>query len=209
MNDIGALRLLAFSGADWVIYLLILCSILVVAVAVDRLLVLSREQKSFLAVKENVSGPLEAGDLVGAAQKVSESDGVAAHILLAGMKQISHGIPAMEEHISASKFMERQHLERRLLILGTLGNNAPFIGLFGTVLGVIKAFHDLAQSASAGPEVVMQGLSEALIATAVGLLVAIPSVIAYNYFQKRVNDLLGQTDALVHLLMAQLKSEKR
>ena len=104
--------------------------------------------------------------------------------------------------------MERQHLERRLLILGTLGNNAPFIGLFGTVLGVIKAFHDLAQSASAGPEVVMQGLSEALIATAVGLLVAIPSVIAYNYFQKRVNDLLGQTDALVHLLMAQLKSTK-
>ena len=103
------------------------------------------------------------------------------------------------------KTLERQFLERRLLILGTLGNNAPFIGLFGTVLGVIKAFHDLAQAGSAGPEVVMQGLSEALIATAVGLFVAIPAVMAYNYFQKRVNDLLGETDSLVRLLLAKLK----
>jgi biopolymer transport protein ExbB len=82
-----------------------------------------------------------------------------------------------------------------MMLLGTLGNNAPFIGLFGTVLGVIKAFHDLAQS-GAGPEVVMSGLSEALVATAVGLLVALPCVFAFNNLQKRIKDLMGEMEAL-------------
>jgi biopolymer transport protein ExbB len=115
------------------------------------------------------------------------------------------GAAAVEERLTAARLLEKKALDRRLLILGTLGNNAPFIGLFGTVLGVIKAFRDLAVSASAGPEVVMQGLAEALIATAVGLLVAIPAVIGYNAFQKAVGDLLTETDALSRLLIAALK----
>jgi len=74
--------------------------------------------------------------------------------------------------------------QKRLTILATLGNNAPFIGLFGTVLGVIKAFHDLHLQHGSGIKVVMGGISEALVATAMGLLVAIPAVIAYNAFSK-------------------------
>ncbi|EAT16836.1 MotA/TolQ/ExbB proton channel family protein [Desulfuromonas acetoxidans] len=74
--------------------------------------------------------------------------------------------------------------QKRLTILATLGNNAPFIGLFGTVLGVIKAFHDLHLQQGSGIKVVMGGISEALVATAMGLLVAIPAVIAYNAFSK-------------------------
>ena len=81
-------------------------------------------------------------------------------------------------------------LEKRLGILATFGNNAPFIGLFGTVLGVIKAFYDLGNSSEFGVKVVMQGISEALVATAMGLFVAIPSVIAYNYFVRKVKTLL-------------------
>ncbi len=81
-------------------------------------------------------------------------------------------------------------LEKRLGILATFGNNAPFIGLFGTVLGVIKAFYDLAVSSDFGIKVVMQGISEALVATAMGLFVAIPSVIAYNYFVRKIKTLL-------------------
>ena len=76
-------------------------------------------------------------------------------------------------------------LRRGLPVLGTMGNSAPFIGLFGTVLGIIKAFQDLATAQQAGPQVVMAGISAALIATAMGLIVAIPSVIAYNYFSLR------------------------
>ena len=81
-------------------------------------------------------------------------------------------------------------LEKRLGILATFGNNAPFIGLFGTVLGVIKAFYDLGNSSEFGVKVVMQGISEALVATAMGLFVAIPSVIAYNYFVRKIKTLL-------------------
>ena len=89
--------------------------------------------------------------------------------------------------MASAKSRERLALEKRLGILGTLGNNAPFIGLFGTVLGIIKAFADLAQNQGpAGRRWSCAGISEALVATAVGLLVAIPAVIAYNIFQGRV-----------------------
>ncbi|WP_457621097.1 MotA/TolQ/ExbB proton channel family protein [Persephonella sp.] len=81
-------------------------------------------------------------------------------------------------------------LEKRLGILATFGNNAPFIGLFGTVLGIIKAFHDLGTATEFGVRVVMQGISEALVATAMGLFVAIPAVIAYNYFVRKVKTIL-------------------
>lgn len=81
-------------------------------------------------------------------------------------------------------------LEKRLGILATLGNNAPFIGLFGTVLGIIQAFHDLGRASEFGVRIVMEGISEALVATALGLFVAIPSVIAYNYFVRRVKKIL-------------------
>lgn len=81
-------------------------------------------------------------------------------------------------------------LEKRLGVLATFGNNAPFIGLFGTVLGIIKAFHDLGNTSDFGVKVVMSGISEALVATAMGLFVAIPSVIAYNYFVRKIKTLL-------------------
>jgi biopolymer transport protein ExbB len=81
-------------------------------------------------------------------------------------------------------------LEKRLGILATFGNNAPFIGLFGTVLGIIKAFHSLSTSTEFGVRVVMAGISEALVATAMGLFVAIPAVIAYNYFVRKAKFLM-------------------
>ena len=93
-------------------------------------------------------------------------------------------------------------MEKNLLVLGTLGSNAPFIGLFGTVLGIIKAFNDLALAGTSGPTVVMRGVSEALVATAVGLLIAIPCVATYNYFQNIVKLSLANADRLSGLLLA-------
>ncbi len=209
MSSLGGLEFLAYSGGEWVIHLLILCSVLSLAVMVERFLVQRRERKSLAALLESVSSPLETGDWDGATKLAQAWPGFASRILLAGLKRIPSGLPAVEEHLAAARTQEKLFLERRLLILGTLGNNAPFIGLFGTVLGVIKAFRDLALASSAGPEVVMQGLSEALIATAVGLLVAIPAVMAFNYFQKRVNDLLSETEVLTRRLLARLKAQAR
>jgi len=89
----------------------------------------------------------------------------------------------------------RLSLEARLGILATFGNNAPFIGLFGTVLGIIQAFHTIGASNAFDVQPIMQGISEALIATATGLFVAIPCVIAYNYFIRRVKVILTYKEA--------------
>jgi biopolymer transport protein ExbB len=174
---------LALTGGGWVIWALILSSIGGVAVAYDRWNLLKEESKALDALRPVFLAALAAEDLDAAAKAVKANPGAAARIL------------SEPEHLEAALSDEKRHLEGRLLWLGTLGNNAPFVGLFGTVLGVIKAFHDLAES-GAGPEVVMAGLSEALVATAVGLLVAIPSVLAFNFLQKKLRDLLSETEAL-------------
>jgi biopolymer transport protein ExbB len=100
--------------------------------------------------------------------------------------------------------MAREHirLERRLAFLGTLGNNAPFIGLFGTVLGIIRAFHDLSLDSQGSSSVVMAGISEALVATAVGLFVALPAVMFFNYYQRQVDRLLSITESLAQGILA-------
>lgn len=174
---------LALTGGGWVIWALIISSIGGVAVAYDRWNLLKEESKALASLRPVFLTALAASDLEAAAKAVKANPGAAARVL------------SEPENLSAALSDEKRHLEGRLLWLGTLGNNAPFIGLFGTVLGVIKAFHDLAES-GAGPEVVMAGLSEALVATAVGLLVAIPSVLAFNFLQKKLRDLLSETEAL-------------
>jgi biopolymer transport protein ExbB len=104
--------------------------------------------------------------------------------------------------------VQKSRLDRRLGFLGTLGNNAPFVGLFGTVIGIILAFDELGRAgatatATAG---VMDSIAEALVATAIGLLVAIPAVAAYNAFQRKVRSIGANTDALSHVLLAHLEA---
>ena len=119
------------------------------------------------------------------------------------------GADAVSEAMASAKSRLRLDLERNLGVLGTLGNNAPFIGLFGTVLGIIKAFADLARNQGGGAAAVMAGISEALVATAVGLLVAIPAVVAFNYFQGRVRRALGRVDAMAHLILSATAGDER
>jgi len=112
--------------------------------------------------------------------------------------------------------LQRMRLERRLVFLGTVGNNAPFIGLFGTVIGVIQAFEALgkqdtvtaAATAAAGmaPQQVMAAIAEALVATAIGLFVAIPAVAMYNVFMRKAKATLANTEALTRVLMAHLSA---
>lgn len=202
--DLGFLKILALAGGDWVICALLLCSVAAVAAMIERGVLLSREEKSFGKLREALLAQL-GQDLSVLEKTLSRHDGAAGRILKTALAQSQHGPAGVEDLLVAASLEERGRLERRLLLLGTLGNNAPFIGLFGTVLGVIKAFHDLAQTSS-GPEVVMQGLSEALIATAVGLFVAIPCVVAYNYFQKKVKEILSGTESLGRFLLAQIRA---
>jgi biopolymer transport protein ExbB len=110
------------------------------------------------------------------------------------------GEKSMREFADSALEAERRKLDKRLVVLSTLGNNTPFIGLLGTVLGIMKAFRDLAMAGDAGPAVVMKGISEALIATAFGLGVAVPCVIAFNIFSKMAKGKVSNAQEIVDML---------
>jgi len=203
------LRALTSVGGAWVIYFLLACSVLAAAVVIERWIVFRRERRSVDALKEKVPVNLGEGDFDSVSRLAQGQPGAASAILLAGLRHLRSGAACMEEHVLAARIAEKRRLEHRLIILGTLGNNAPFIGLFGTVLGVIQAFRALGAAGSTDPSMLMTGLSEALIATAVGLFVAVPSVMAYNYFQKRMADILDEAETFIRLLLAHLKEQRQ
>ena len=124
------------------------------------------------------------------------------------LEHVEDGPAAMEEHLEATLERERLRYERGLAFLGTLGNNAPFVGLFGTVLGIIRAVHDLAESGAAGSQAVMAGIGESLVATGIGLLVALPAVASYNAFIRYVETRTASASALGHELLAHAKSTR-
>ncbi len=203
----NALKILGQTGGDWILIILLLCSVLAVAVIIERAILLYRERRATLFLLEKIRQVLRDGKLEEAKAVAAANPCLTSNVLLELLEHTHQGIESLEERLAAARLRGKILLEKRLLILGTLGANAPFIGLFGTVLGIIKAFHDLAFSGGAGPEVVMAGLADALIATALGLMVAIPSVIAFNYFQKRLKDWIQETEYLARLVVAELKSQ--
>jgi biopolymer transport protein ExbB len=154
---------------------------------------------------------LRAGDVREAQKLVRNSRAIECIVVAAGLAEAHRGVQAASEAMLSAKVRERLRLESMLAVLGTLGNNAPFIGLLGTVLGIIKASHDLTAAQAAGhaaASAVMGGIFEALVATAAGLFVAIPAVVAFNFFQRRARIRSLQTDSLAHLVLSMFKPER-
>jgi biopolymer transport protein ExbB len=196
-------HLLTFTlfGSEWVLWLLIFLSVLSVAVMVERAIAMSGRLVDFEGVGEKLRQALASGDLKAARAVLGEGQSPEARVALVGLDELALGSTAAVEAMASARARERLALEKHLGILGTLGNNAPFIGLFGTVLGIIKAFADLAKNQGGGAAVVMAGIADALVATAVGLLVALPAVVAFNIFQGRIRRTMGRVDALAHLVL--------
>jgi biopolymer transport protein ExbB len=207
MDIVQTLLNLALLGGDWVLYLLIFSSVLSLTVFIHKAYFFYRNRISWDSFSEMVAAFLNKGDVDAALEYSKRHSAPAARVLTAGLENVEKGPAAVEEILIGKRISEKFRMESMLVILGTLVNNAPFIGLFGTVLGIIKAFHDLAMAQNPNPSVVMRGVSEALVATAVGLLVAIPAVIAYNYFQRRVKEGVTQMEAASKILLVYLKSE--
>jgi biopolymer transport protein ExbB len=196
-------RLLAASitlGATWVMWLLIALSCLSLAVVIERAIFFLLRGSS-AELPRQIAEALGRGD-VAAARRLCAGERFGAIVGAAGLAALDRGARVVGEALAAARVRERARAERFLVVLGTLGNNAPFIGLFGTVLGIIKAFHDLGRSQAGGASVVMQGISEALVATAVGLIVAIPAVVAYNAFLRVLRGQVARADEIAHLILA-------
>lgn len=193
---------LTMLGTEWVLWLLLALSVVSLAVVIERALFFYKMKLNITNFVDDVTKALEANDWVKLKSVCEASPALAAQTLIRGIDARPRGASAMEESMTGYMIGHRQKLDQGLVILGTLGNNAPFIGLFGTVLGIIIAFHELALNPQGGASVVMRGISEALVATAVGLIVAIPAVIAYNFFQRLVKRHLSNAEAVSKLLLS-------
>lgn len=199
---------LALLGDVWVLWLLLGASVLSVAVIVDRWRAFSKEKLNFPVFLDKMSVLLEEGSVEEARRYAAGFRAVEARVALAGLEMAGRGPASAEEAMLSRLVIERGKLERGLIVLGTLGNNAPFVGLFGTVLGIIKAFNDLAVSGSSGVGVVMAGISSALIATAFGILVAIPAVAANNVFHTRLKRRCANAQSVIHLIQSYLRDAR-
>jgi len=206
---IGLFLKIALFGDLWVLYILLAASVFSLAVMADRWWAFSSQKGDLAELLDGLAAKLEAQDLAGAVALAESSSRVEARVALEGLKNFSKGPASVEEVMTSRWLRERLKLDKRLIVLSTLGNNAPFIGLFGTVLGIIKAFNDLAMSGQSGVTVVMAGISSALVATAFGILVAIPAVVANNYFVSRLKQMQANTESLSRVILAYLKSERR
>lgn len=208
------------AGAEWVLWLMLALSVISLAIMLERAWLFYTLRDDVEALMRDLSKLLRSGDLKGAKTRLEQSPSSEAAVVVAGLAEADLGYASAEEAMAGAQALQKLKLERRLAFLGTLGNNAPFIGLLGTVIGIVGAFDELgkasqapaqgaAASASAlAPQAVMTSIAEALVATAVGLVVAIPAVAAYNIFMRQVKETSANTDALGHVLLAHLKGAK-
>ena len=203
---VGTLVGLPIFEAEWVLWLLIGLSLVSVAIMIERWWFYRTHRIDADAVRAELDRLLEAGDYAGAAEYLQRFDSLETNVTLFGLRAHTRGPDAVEDLLSGAQTRERLRYQQRLSFLATVGSNAPFIGLFGTVLGIIRAFQDLSGNIADASDKVMTGLSEALIATAVGLLVAIPAVVAYNIFIGRVKTVTANSELISKTLLSQLKS---
>lgn len=196
----------ALAGSSWVLWLLLALSVVSFTAMLERWLFFRKHRDDFPALRAKVSKALVKGDLEGTRRALEKSPSIEARVVLAALAWRKGGPEAVADAVDSELAAAKKDLERGTNLLGTLGNNAPFVGLLGTVLGVIEAFHQLADGpAKAAMGNVMSGIAEALVATGVGLFVALPAVVAYNVAQKRIGEIESDTVALSKLVTAALR----
>jgi biopolymer transport protein ExbB len=192
------------TSAEWVLWVLVTLSVLSIALMLERAVYFATHR---LPDSEALAVRLARGEFEAVRAAVGTHKGMEAAVVREALAAAAQGADTVEQVIASTVARERPLYERYLSFLGTLGNNAPFIGLFGTVLGIIKAFHDLGNMGAKGAAIqqtVMAGISEALVATAVGLAVAIPAVVAFNVFNRQLKTITSRTNVLGHALVGSL-----
>jgi len=205
--------------ASWVMWILLGLSALDLIIIVERALFFFSLRDDLPTLAAALDKLLRAGNVREALERMRASRSSEAAVVVAGLRHADDGPASAEKAMIGAAALQRVKLERGLAILGTVGNNAPFLGLLGTVIGVIEAFEILGRPADPGlsaagaaaaalaPQAIMSSIAEALVATAVGLFVAIPAVGAYNYFQRLIQSQSASTEALSNLLLAHLSAE--
>jgi biopolymer transport protein ExbB/biopolymer transport protein TolQ len=209
----SALQKFALMGASWVLYLLLAMSIFSIGIICERAMYFRSHSGDVDTLGNELLRFLKAGDVASAEALLKASRTIEAAILLPALAWLDGGADSVSEALEGSTVKKRGELERGLTSLGTLGNNAPFVGLFGTVIGVIQAFHMLGASGGGGNQAAMGNvivaISDALIATGVGLIVALPAVVGYNLAQKKVSSIENNVSVISKQILALLKADPK
>lgn len=178
--------LTTLNQGGFAMYALVLLSIVAVAIVIERLLFFSSQHSDSKGLLRAIGQRIAADDLPGAIKLCRQNKGMLPKILEFGLQRGEKNRADITDALSIALMENLNSLERNLGVIGTIAVIAPFVGLFGTVLGIIRAFQDIALKGNSTPAVVAAGVSEALITTAAGLFVAVIAVIFFNYFKTRI-----------------------
>jgi biopolymer transport protein ExbB len=205
MDIIEKLLALSQFGSRWVLWLLIVLSVAALAVVIERAVLFASSRDDTTRLRAELRRLLRDNDLELARRRLQESPSFEARVAAAGL-EADGGVASAEERMQGESELCKLSMERNLALLGTLGNNAPFIGLLGTVIGIVRSFRELQASSGQVSAGLMAEIGEALVATAIGLLVALPAVAAFNLFQRVIRARMGRATALAHEILAYLKA---
>ena len=176
-------------------YILLFCSVLSITIFLERIVYYRKRSKiKRVDFMERIGGVLKNGDIEEAMEICKETLAPFSHVVDSGLKLYGHPEKEISNAVEREIIIETTKLERYISIVGTIGNTAVYIGLFGTVLGIIRAFHDIAIAGAGGMSIVIGGVAEALVCTATGLFVAIPAVIVFNYFTRKVEHFVNDME---------------
>lgn len=179
------------AAGGFTMYILIFCSVLSIAVIIERMVYYTRRSRlSKIDLMDNVRKECSRGQVLNAVGFCKNIDTPAARVVLAGLNLYGHDEKLISNAMEREITVETIKLERFTGIVGTIGGTAVYIGLLGTVIGIMRAFGDIAKAGSGGMDVVTVGIAEALVCTAAGLLVAIPAVICFNWFTRKIDNFI-------------------
>jgi len=183
----GKTLLQVLSMGGFTMWILLLCSVLSLGVIIDRLASYAKKSRAKRpAFMDRIKEELRRKDLERALEICRDTDAPFARVVQAGLEKAGRTEKLVNGVMERQIAIEQGKLERLTSIVGTIGNIAVYVGLFGTVLGIIRAFQDISAAGTGGMDVVIGGVAEALITTATGLAVAVPSVVLFNYFSRRI-----------------------
>jgi biopolymer transport protein ExbB len=191
-------------GANWVLWTLVGLSILSLGVMIDRFLWFRGRDTDTERFKRELTGAFARDELDRITTRYKDDPAIPIQVALRGLAERERGAAAVAEAMHSERARWRRTADKNLIILGTLGNNVPFVGLFGTVLGVMNAFLHLSVKTADAEKQTLDTIAEALSATAFGLLVALPAVAAFNYFTRRLRVVMTGADECAHEVLALL-----
>jgi biopolymer transport protein ExbB len=205
-----------FANFDWIgamrsspVMIIILgCSVVTLGYALERILYFWKRRGDPSAFYRQASEEVRGGNVKEALWVCTATPHPVGPVSAELLKNAHLSAEGMEEKLQIALSEQRLLLERNLGVLGTMGNTTPLIGLLGTVWGIMRAFHDMASTGSAGPSVVAAGVAEALFTTAAGLLVAVPSVMLFNHFSRRTSVMLTQAENQARALRLDIEESR-